>query len=249
MGAPTAGRALCVLWPSGLELLAALGCLTAVEAEGAEAPGDESAGDGDAPPAPINHFAKLTVLDGIDGRHLLAAVVGLLGFGMYMAVEWKKAAAQEALAKTISGNLGLLDGDDEQDETIEIDKKTGQLKTQGSEVITPGSASSAAPDTTVDLNDCKPEVIEAWEKFQVAARTQNYTANIPIMEKAVAAFESSLPAAHQASMQSYIHLARNYQQVGMWDKCDKLCARACEKLDTVRLTSTCSLATHFLIHI
>jgi tetratricopeptide (TPR) repeat protein len=99
-------------------------------------------------------------------------------------------------------------------------------------VVTPGSVSSQGPDTTVDLSSCDPEVIEAWEKFQAAAQTQNYSANIPVMEKAVAAFETSLPAAHQASMQAYIHLARNYQQVGMWDKCDKLCARACEKLDT-----------------
>ena len=148
----------------------------------------------------------------------------------YTAAQRKKAAAQQELAKTISGNLGLAE--DDTGDGIEIDKKTGQLKAAGSDVITMGSIDSQGPDTTVDLSGCDPEVIEAWEKFQAAARTQNYAENIPSMEKAVEAFEASLPAAHQASMQTYIHLGRNYQQVGKWDKCDKLCARACEKLDT-----------------
>ncbi len=235
------GVALCssLLWPTGLLLLA---CLTMAQAEdeagagegdGAvpePAPGADAEGDAEEA-KPINHFEKVTVFDGIGPNHLLAAVVGLLGFGMYMAVEWKKAAAQEALAKSMAGNLGLAE-DEGPGEGIEIDKKTGQLKTEGSEVVTPGSVGSQGPDTTVDLSSCEPEVVDAWENFQAAARTQNFSANIPIMEKAVVAFEASLPAAHQASMQSYIHLARNYQQVGMWDKCDKLCARACEKLDT-----------------
>jgi hypothetical protein len=211
------------------------------EAEEADAPGtssgeDGAAGDGGEPEGaeddtPVNHFETVNVFDGLDSRHLGAVVVGLLGIGAYMAMQWKKAKAQEALARSMAGNLGLAESDEEED-GIEIDKKTGQLKAEGSEVITPTSQSGQGPDTAVDLSGCDPEVIEAWEQFQAAARTQNFAANIPIMEKAVAAFEAHLPAAHQASMQTYIHLARNYQQVGMWDKCDKLCARACEKLDT-----------------
>ena len=35
-----------------------------------------------------------------------------------------------------------------------------------------------------------------------------------------------------ATMQNYVQLARRYQHAGKWEKCDKLCARACEKLDT-----------------
>ena len=91
---------------------------------------------------------------------------------------------------------------------------------------------AARPDTEVDLSTCNSEVVEAWEKLKAATQTQNYSENIPVMETAVETFEASLPAAHQISMQSYIHLGRNYQHVGMWDKCDKLCARASEKLDT-----------------
>ena len=191
----------------------------------------EGAGEG-APEEEIDHFAKVNVFDGLDWTHAAGLVAGALLLGAYYAAQWKKDQAEAALAKSMMGGLGLAEDEDEVDGDVQIDKKTGQMIKEGVEVMKSNSASGAGTDTEVDLSGSDPEVADAWEKFQAAARTQDYKANVPIMEKAVAIFEAHLPASHQASMQSYVHLARNYQQVQSWDKADKLCARACEKLDT-----------------
>ena len=221
------------------QLLAALALATADapdasadEAAGGDAAG-EAASEGEggeaAPEDPVDHFAKINVFDGLDWTHAVGLLVGGLLIGAYYAMQRKKAKAEEELAKSMMGGLGLAEGEDNVDSDVQVDKKTGQMIKEGVEVQKSDSASGAGADTEVDLSGSDPEVQDAWEKFQAAAGTQDFKANVPIMEKAVAAFEAHLPAAHQASMQSYIHLARNYQQIGQWDKCDKLCARACEK--------------------
>eukprot|EP01048_Picozoa_sp_COSAG05_P023928 COSAG05_NODE_5402_length_1186_cov_1.462741_1_plen_360_part_10 len=149
-----------------------------------------------------------------------------VGVASWLAYKWKCARDEAALAKQLSGGLFGEDSDAE----ITTDEK-GVLKTAaGANEDEMGDMGMAGG--TIDLGGYPPVVDMAWEEFNTVTQGKDYVKNIEPLEKILETFEKFLPGSHHCTTQTFIHLARCYQHAQQWNKCDKLCTRATDKLDT-----------------
>ena len=156
----------------------------------------------------------------------VAVVIGAAG---YAFMEWRKKRAEDAMAKTLE--RGMFGADEDDTPALETDDK-GMLSGEGGD--TDAGQSEEFDPSSVDLSGYNPDVEEAWEEFQKTTQGTDYAENIPSLVKCLKLFEEHLPSSHHCTVQGFIHLARSYQHAQKWLACDKLCARATDKIDTVQ---------------
>ena len=166
---------------------------------------------------------------------MVAVVVGALGMAAFAAVQWKRRRDAAALQQSLSNSM--FGAEEEATEGAEAAPEF-KVNDKGELVSADGQAGEeekSQADNTLDLSGYDPTVLDAWDDFQQGMQANKGPAeNVEVMERVLPVLEEHLPGAHECVTTCFITLARNYASLERWDKCEKLCGRGADRLDTAQ---------------